>query len=227
MKFYLQIYNPFFGICAARVKNIIRQNKKSGLQEFLFGKVEDNKLVKQDLNPHLQEMQDKIAALQNQVHYLQDRIRDIETILKNSKYALSPTLKTSEGTKIIQQADSTLKTNNGSYFQENNQGDNLDSNVLSEASKSPLKKSQQMKEYNIASDQSKAQNHSNFITLGKIAEQERIEIIQKGFQLEAEGKISLKNYYESTDPNSLFESKGYSIKYESIRRTKLYKNLKE
>ena len=93
---------PFFW---KKVKTIIRQNKKSGLQEFLFGKVEDNKLVKQDLNPHLQEMQDKIAALQNQVHSLQDRIRDIETILKNSKYALSPTLKTSEGTKIIQQGD--------------------------------------------------------------------------------------------------------------------------
>ena len=60
-----------------------------------------------------------------------------------------------------------------------------------------------------------------------ISEQEKIEIIQTGFQLQAEGKISLKKYYESTDPNSLFQSKGYSIKYESIRRTKLYQSLKE
>jgi len=92
-----------------------------------------------------------------------------------------------------------------------------------------------MKEYNIASDQSKAQNHSNFITLGKIAEQERIEIIQKGFQLQAiakqyvallrEGKISLKKYYESTDQYSLFQLKEYQIKYETIRRTKLYQQL--
>ena len=66
-----------------------------------------------------------------------------------------------------------------------------------------------------------------FITLGTISEQEKIEIIQRGFQLQAEGKISLKKYYESTDPNSLFQSKGYSIKYESIRRTKLYQSLKE
>jgi len=33
-----------------------------------------------------------------------------------------------------------------------------------------------------------------FITLGKISEQEKIEIIQRGFQLQAEGKISLKKY---------------------------------
>jgi hypothetical protein len=50
----------------------------------------------------------------------------------------------------------------------------------------------------------KAQNRLNFITLGTISEQEKIEIIQTGFQLQAEGKISLKKYYESTDPNSLF-----------------------
>jgi hypothetical protein len=37
----------------------------------------------------------------------------------------------------------------------------------------------------------------------------------------------LKKYSESTDPNNLLQSKGYSIKYESIRRTKFYQNLKE
>jgi len=68
---------------------------------------------------------------------------------------------------------------------------------------------------------------SNFITLGKILEEEKIEIIKTGFRLNQEGKISLKKYYESTDQDSLFQSKGYSIKYESIRRTKLYKNLND
>jgi hypothetical protein len=62
--------------------------------------------------------------------------------------------------------------------------------------------------------------------LGKIPEEEQIEIIKTGFQLQAEGKLSLKKYSKSTDPNSLFQSKGYSIKYESIRRTKLYQQLK-
>jgi hypothetical protein len=66
-----------------------------------------------------------------------------------------------------------------------------------------------------------------FITSGMISEQDKIEIIETGFQLQAEGKIPLKNYYESTDPNSLFQWKGYWIKYESIRRTKFYQSLKE
>jgi hypothetical protein len=63
--------------------------------------------------------------------------------------------------------------------------------------------------------------------LGKILEEEKIEIIKTGFRLNQEGKISLKKYYESKDQDSLFQSKGYSIKYESIRRTKLYKNLND
>ena len=75
-------------------------------------------------------------------------------------------------------------------------------------------------------NQNEAQNRANFITLGKISEAEKIEIIQLGFQLQAKGKISLKKYYESTDPYSLFQFKGYSVKYESIRRTKLYQQLK-
>jgi hypothetical protein len=55
---------------------------------------------------------------------------------------------------------------------------------------------------------------------------EKIEIIKTGFQLQAEGKISLKKYYESTEEYSLFQLKGYNIKYETIRRTKLYQSLK-
>ena len=74
--------------------------------------------------------------------------------------------------------------------------------------------------------QNKAENESNFVTLSQISEKERIEIIKTGFQLQAEGRISLKKYSETTDPDSLFQLKGYSIKYESIRRTKLYHSLK-
>jgi hypothetical protein len=63
--------------------------------------------------------------------------------------------------------------------------------------------------------------------LSKIPEEEQIEIIQTGFQRQAKRIISLKKYYESRDPDSLFQLKGYSIKYESIRRAKLYQTLKE
>lgn len=87
----------------------------------------------------------------------------------------------------------------------------------------PLSKSQ---DYNLYSNQEKGLQEPNFITLGTLSENEKIEIIKLGFQLQAEGKISLKKYYESKDPNSLFQLKGYSIKYETIRRTKLYQQLK-
>jgi len=63
--------------------------------------------------------------------------------------------------------------------------------------------------------------------LGKISEQEKLEIIQRGFQLQNEGKISLNKYYEATEEYSLFESKRYCIKYDSIRKSELYQQLKE
>jgi hypothetical protein len=63
--------------------------------------------------------------------------------------------------------------------------------------------------------------------LKEIPEDEQIEILKNGFQLQAEGKISLKKYYQSTDQNSLFQWKGYSMKYESIRKSKLYKQLNQ
>ena len=75
-----------------------------------------------------------------------------------------------------------------------------------------------------------AQNGSNFITSednfvgdvwqspGNISEQEKIEIIKTGFQLQAiakqyvallrEGKISLKKYYEGTGEFIIFQFKG-------------------
>ena len=77
-----------------------------------------------------------------------------------------------------------------------------------------------------SSNQEKGLNQPNFITLGNISEQEQIEIIKTEFQLQAESKISLKKYYESTQKYSLFQSKGYQIKYESIRRRPLFKQLK-
>lgn len=74
--------------------------------------------------------------------------------------------------------------------------------------------------------QDKDQNGLNFITLGNLSEQEKTEIIERGFQLNQDGKISLKNYYQSRDQNSLFQFKRSQIKYETIRRTKIYSKLK-
>ena len=87
---------PFFW---KKVHNIIRQNKKVALQEFLFGSIQtieqDNKSVVEGSIP---EMEDKIAELQNQVHSLQQKIRHLEitisehSIRANSKDALSEPL---------------------------------------------------------------------------------------------------------------------------------------
>ena len=181
-----------------KAKNIIRQNQKGALLEFLFGKDQDNKSVNQGSNTTFE---DRIQNLQNQINSLQEKIIELE---QNQNIARERNL-----------------------------------NLVSEAPRGPFKPAEGSEEYNISSpskipkfkqisaNQEKAQNRTNCITLSKIPEQDRIEIIQKGFQLQSEGKISLKKYYQSTQEYSLFQSKGYSIKYESIRRTKLSQSLKE
>jgi len=54
------------------------------------------------------------------------------------------------------------------------------------------------------SKEEKGFQRPNFITSRNILEKEKIEIFKTGSQLQDERKISLKKYYESTDPNSFF-----------------------
>lgn len=91
------------------------------------------------------------------------------------------------------------------------------SESFSEASKMPLDALSPSQQYNL-SNPKKDLTGANFMTLGKISEEGRLEIIKTGFQLQAEGKISLKKYYESTQKYSLFQSKGYNIKSDTIRK---------
>jgi len=102
----------------------------------------------------------------------------------------------------------------------------MESKNVSDAPKIDFKPLSQSQQYNLSLNQEKGLHAANFTTLSKISEEEKIEIIKLGFQLQNEGKISLKKYYEGTETDSLFQLKGYSIKYESIRRTKLYQQLK-
>jgi hypothetical protein len=127
---------PFFW---KKVHNVIRQNKKSALQEFLFRKDQDNKSINQDPNPRIKILENQIQSLQNQINFLQDRICDLET---NSKCALKGTLDEPDEIKTIQQDDYTIDSNKGSYLQENHTGGNLDLNTLSEASKIYFKASE-------------------------------------------------------------------------------------
>jgi len=164
---------PFFW---RKVKNIIRQNQKAALLEFLFGKDEDQ-------NPQSIGSSPALEKLQNQVNFLQERVLDLE----NQNIVMEEKL-----------------------------------NMLSAAPRSLKFDTSRPKEGHTTFNQ----NDSNFLSLSQISEQEREEIIQRGFQLQNKEKISLKKYYESTDPNSLFQWKGYNIKYEAIRKNNLYKQLK-
>ena len=67
--------------------------------------------------------------------------------------------------------------------------------------------------------------NSNFISLKEIDLKDKIDIIGVGFDLNRANKISLKNFYETTGEFSLFQIRGYRIKYNSIRRDKDYISL--
>ena len=95
-----------------KLKTILRQNKKSVLLEFLFGKDEDDKSHSIGSILHLE---DQIQILQNQVNSLQARILDLET-KREGQNCLSGT---PDARKIIQQGDSSLKDKKGSYLREN------------------------------------------------------------------------------------------------------------
>ena len=130
--------------------NILRQNKKIVLLQFLFGS--QDSIAGPETQNHVNE---KIETLQNQVNSLQDRIRHLEnTLLENSKYGKtclsSRTLKASDATKILQQGNSTLKPNKGVYLLEDNpnlqQVEESISKGVSEAYKSPLKTAERSEE---------------------------------------------------------------------------------
>jgi hypothetical protein len=166
--------HPFFW---RKVENILRQNKKGALQEFLFGSQ-----LNQSIN-HSDSQNDFQERIQNQLNYLQQKVIDLETKIDNQKYVRRGQNKASENIKSIPQEDYTTAS------------------------------------------QTKGQNEHHFITLGKISEQEKVEIIKLGFQRNQKKKISLKNYYQGKGESTLFEWKGYQIKYDTIRKTKVYQQL--
>jgi len=79
---------PFFW---RKVKNIIRQNKKAALQQFLFGSKhpggEDNRSGVEgsdpDLDQQLTSLRETMKLLQNQVQRLQQKVIHLENQLTN------------------------------------------------------------------------------------------------------------------------------------------------
>jgi hypothetical protein len=128
-----------------KVKNIIRQNKKSALQEFLFGKNDDSKLDNQTSNPRIKILEDQIQNLSNQVDSLQQKIIQLEqNQTLEIKKPLSELLKRSKAAQIGEQDNTTLKPNISSYLQENDT--KIHSNLQKELSLTSERSEQQAEE---------------------------------------------------------------------------------
>ena len=87
------------------MKNIIRQNKKDALLQFLFGS--QDSMGEPETQNHLNQ---KIERLQNQINLLQQKVIQLEakfmTVEQDSKYALSEPSRPLESSKTSQQGDS-------------------------------------------------------------------------------------------------------------------------
>ena len=207
--------------------------------------------IQNDLKDKIESLQNQVDFLQQKIIQLEQNQNILrETILNVfSEAPKSPKI----DSLTLEQGHYTLESEKAPYLIENQSQirnptyqtkDIQSKSLLKQASKIDLKTPSRSQGYNLSSNTKQAQSDHNFITvrsndltltishsawlrLSNLSENEKIEIIKLGFQLNQEGKISLKKYYESTDSNSLFQLKGYSIKYETIRRTKLYQQLKE
>ena len=198
------------------LQKILRQNKKEVLIEFLFGRPEESEALNPILEERLenlqksnQELNFQVDSLRNQVARLEQLILNLESQLINLNYALSGPVATQiplESSKTIQHDNSTMNVKKGPYLPENDpkpstgssevrnttyQTKDIESKSLSESPKSFSINSAESQEYT---------SEDNFVddvwrSPGKISEDEKIEIIKLGFQLQAEGKISLKKYY--------------------------------
>ena len=235
---------PFFW---RKVKNTIQQNKKAALQEFLFGSQESSPSTEIQ-----NDLKDKITSLQNQLNSLQQRIIQLEnnqnnqTLLKEqiqkALSGLSQPLASQTALPLRLESPKTIHHSNHSAemkeeLLEHSQAAKIDQTSPhtphgfdyknpSEVSRSLKTDTLHLEQGNLPSNLQNDPQEQIFTKLNNLTQQEKTEIIETGFQHQAEGKISLKKYYQSTDLYSLFQSKGYTIKYETIRRTKIYQQLK-
>ena len=222
-----------------KVQTIIRQNKKAALIHFLFpiselevsknseDQIENIKKI-ENFELLLKSLQDQIYSLKERVIYLENQIivkeKDTKVPSDDSKIGQKAPLKVERGDSSFKEYSDVSDLSNSS-LQEYQRP--VKSESLSKGFQTPVKEFPSTEHYNLSSTQDKDPNEPNFITVGNLSEQEKIEIIKRGFQLNQEDKISLKKYYQSTEKYSLFQFKGYNIKYESVRRTKIYLKLKE
>ena len=106
------------------MQNILRQNKKSALQKFLFRKNEDSKLDNQTSNPRIKILEDQIQNLSNQVDSLQQKIIQLEhnqNVLRETNLNVFSELPKSPkiDSFTLEQDDSTLAVKKGPYLPKN------------------------------------------------------------------------------------------------------------
>lgn len=212
------------------LKNILRQNKKSLLIKFLFS-TSELKVSNHSENQieNIKNFESTIKSLQDQIHSLQERVTILESrrnlnVLSDVSNIDEKVRSNPEPGDISLKEYSTVLDISNTSLQEYQKP--IESNITSETPKMTVEALTTNEQYNLASTQEIYPDEPNFITLATISEEDKLGIIKNGFQLYQEGKISLKKYYESRQEYSLFQFKGYNIKYEAIRKNKLYKQLK-
>jgi len=101
-------------------------------------------------------------------------------------------------------------------------------NVSGEVSKKPVKEFSQTSADELSLIPELDETKANFKQLKSLDQEEQIQILREGFQINNETEMDLKSYFEGDDdPNTLYCRKGYKLKYDSVRRSLLFKKLKE
>jgi len=140
---------------------------------------------------------EQVERLETALRFGQQKVIQLESKLENPKYALSGCESSEqplESSKTIHQ-DYTLEGKKAPYLTQNDpkrssavlseirdptsRGNDIQSKTVSEDPRSPFKTLTNTQYYNIPSnEEKKGPNDQNFITLSKISEEERVEIIK-------------------------------------------------
>lgn len=177
-----------------KVQDVIKQNKKGYLFNFLFGTYKSSSVSESVA------LETKYFELENQI---QNMRHDIISLRESFNTLSSINLETNNQSKV--------KGQNG--FGPIPKEDFVD---LDQSSKKifnkhfdPLSKEEQ-----------------KYITkqFKELSMEEREEIISEGFKLFDQGLITQSEYFEGTDhPRSLFQTRKFCLKYNSIRKTPLFR----
>lgn len=162
--------SPFFW---KRVQNVLKQNKKDNLLNFLFGTLEF--FPTSSIKLKYLELENQVSKIKSELEVLKKQTS--ETILLQKKMKII----------IDEKKDESSNPTNLNFLQ----------------------------------------HQQPFKIFNELPEKEMIQIICEGNKYRQKNLIKITEYYEGTqNPYSLLNLKGYSIKYETVRKHPLYKHYK-